>query len=137
MKTVIILMLLLTITACGKGSGSSSGSPAANNGTSDFTNRPVSNYELRVNGCNGSTFTMVAFTNPGEADEVRHDMNGALDGSGTTSINVPGKAIEWQIDSISGGCQLDMVLTRTAGNATFIATDIVANNGQSGYIQDY
>lgn len=139
MKTIFILALLFMITACGKGGGSSSlgGSPAANNGTVDFTNRPVSNYELRVNGCAGSTFTLVAFTNPGQADEVRHDMNGALDGSGTTSINVPGKAIEWQIDSISGGCALDMVLTRTAGAATYIDTDTIATNGQSGFIQDY
>lgn len=140
MRTIIILMLLLLAVSCGKGGGgsSSSGTPAGNNGILDFSDRADSTYELRVSGCANSTFTAIAFANPGTADEVRHDWNGFIDGSGTQALfGIPGKAMEWEVTSVSGGCQLNMQLTRNTGGASFVATDIILSNGQTGFIQDY
>lgn len=139
MKTLIMTMLMATlITACGSGGGGGSASggaevPAGNN----FMDRQDSSYELRVNGCNGSTMTMVAFINPGTVDEVRHDFNSSIVSGNSFAIVLSGKAIAWEVDSISGGCSLTMQLTRNTGGAIFIDTDTIPSNGQTGYVQDY
>lgn len=138
MKFLILMLMTTLFVSCGSGGGGGSSSDnAPKDDVVDFSNRPISNYELRLTGCSGSTLTIVAFTDPGTIDEVRHDANIAIPGSGTISLNVSGKAIEWEANSISGNCSINMTLTRTFGSSTFVATDNIPSNGMSGFIQDY
>ena len=135
MKIFNILFLVLLV-SCGSG-GSGGGSSSGGNDSANKVVKEISNYELRVNGCAGSTFTAIAYTDPDTVDEDRIDWNGSIDGSGTTNIVAIGREIEWEVQSVSGNCQLNMVLTRTTGAATAVYTDSIPNNGQSGYVQDY
>ena len=128
---ILSLLFLLVLVSCGSGGGggsSASGVPAGDNGGNSAIILPVATYHLIVEGCNGSSFTAIAYADPNTVDEVRHDWNGSIGASGTTNISISARHVNWEVHSISGGCALTMKLYRDHNGSNDLAAQKTINS---------